>query len=169
MKTELEMPDAMINRAGAEPQFVGITWIDSKTPTAIPVERLEKPELTEIRRERARRKLLHKLVSPTLGNIALFGCLLGLFVLYWLSSLGQAIGLRKNKIAAWNKTRRLTCQLGLGLLLGAAVLAGCVGYVGPDDGAVVYGGPDIAVFGGGFHGHFHEWSHRGAVSRGWHR
>jgi hypothetical protein len=58
--------------------------------------------------------------------------------------------------------------LGITLIL---TLAGCVGYVGPDGGAVIAPGPDVVVGGvweGGFVGrdYAHRFGDRGHFSRG---
>jgi hypothetical protein len=58
-------------------------------------------------------------------------------------------------------------KIGLGTAL-LVTLLGCVGYVDGGGGAVVVPGPDVTIFGGGFdRGHaVRDYSHRGAVSRG---
>jgi len=65
-----------------------------------------------------------------------------------------------------NKSR-LIYSTGLGVAV-IALISGCVGYVGPDGGAVVVPEPEVTVFGGGFERGrvVHAYSHRGFVSRG---
>jgi hypothetical protein len=170
MKQELTTPEAQANRVMGERRMVGIEWIDFKATTPISVMVTEKPANVEVKRKRARRLLWHKLVRPTLGNIVLFGCLLGLFSFYCLNCVVRVFGLRKDKPSQWEQMRRLSCHFGLAFLF-AAGLMGCVGYVGPGPGPVYGGpyidGPDFYVFGGGYHGHYAgAFSHRGAASRG---
>jgi hypothetical protein len=64
-----------------------------------------------------------------------------------------------------NKSR-LVYSTGLGVAL-IALVSGCVGYVGPDGGAVVVPEPEVTVFGGGFERgrDVHVYSHRGYESR----
>jgi len=59
----------------------------------------------------------------------------------------------------------LKVALGLVLLVG---LTGCVGYVDGGGGAVVVAGPDTGFFGYSYDRgrDVHDYSHRGAVSRG---
>jgi hypothetical protein len=170
MKQELTAPEANADRVMGERRMVGIEWVDPKAATPISVTVTEAPAKVEVKRKRARRLLWHKLVRPTLGNLVLFGCLMGLFCLYCLSCVVQVFGLPNNKPSRWEQMRRMTCHFGLSLLF-VVGLMGCVGYVGPGPGPVYGGpyidGPDFYVFGGGYHGHYAgAFSHRGAVSRG---
>lgn len=66
-----------------------------------------------------------------------------------------------------NLTLKNRIKIGGGIAL-LATLMGCVGYVGPDGGAVVEApGPDVYLFGGGFDRgrDVHAYSHRGFASR----
>jgi hypothetical protein len=168
MKQALAAPEELAKQAAGERRVVGMDCIGSKAAAPVSITVLETAASAEMGRNCARRMIWHQLIRPALGNIVLFGCLMGLFSLYCLSCIGRAFTfrLRKNRPGRW----RMSCQLGLAVLFTAGLI-GCVGYVGPGPGPVYGGpyfdGPDFYVFGGGYHGHYvGAFSHRGAVSRG---
>lgn len=172
MKQELVAPEAMDSGAAGMPGVVGVKWVDSKAEVPVSVQVVKDCAAPGTEREQARWRLLN-FMAPTLGNVVMWCGLIGLFFVYWLSCLGRAIKVRKVKRIGWQRMRHLMWQSGLALIFGLGLM-GCVGYVGPDGGAVVEGPvvetPGVYVFGGYGHGHYAgAWGHRGAASRGWHR
>lgn len=178
MRQQLEEPEAPVHQKVGGPRTMGINWIDSKREVPVSVNVLETPAKRQDTPRRARWQTLQNLIWQMPVHVVMFGFVLVLFCVYWISCLGQTVGSRLKKLAGNKKAGHFSRYLGMTLLIALAIgFSGCVGYVGPDDGygAAYVGpdfyGPDLYVFGGyggHYHGHFHEFAHRGAVSRGFH-